>query len=385
MRHYLLGILLCSSSLLLHSQTWVDSLDAYAREAYRPADKYHWNWMNAALLNVMVKRYDWGDSTEKEIYLTYVKQAMDHSYRHARGNTPNGVASALGMAFLYRATKEEKYLRKALAIYEGYQKIKRSPEGGVSHLRLFYELWDDTVFMIGEFLLQMYQATGDEKYLDEFMKQFRIHREKLRDTSTNLWVHGWDADNNGHCTFCSQNGWQNHPDRRSKEYWGRGNGWVIVTLSDALSIVPKEHLYWKELGGYLSEMVSALPTLQDTVTGHWYQLPYRKGEEGNYIESSCTAMFAYGILTALEYQLVMGTDYKKCAELAYTGLRIHSIVPLEKGYFTTQNVCKGTCIGDKHYYFKRKSQMGKPYALGMFIAFGRKYEMNKSGIAGQGH
>lgn len=370
--------LLCLCLMLMvnamFAQTWVDTLDRYAREEYKPANKYKWTWVNAALLSVMVNRYDRGPAEEKPIYRNYVKTAMDHTYGKARGKTPNGVASGLGMAFLYRVTKEEKYLKKAEEIYAQYLKIKRTPNGGVSHLRLFYELWDDTVFMIGEYLMQMYWATGDEKYLDEFMKQFRIHREMLQDTTTKLWVHGWDADDKGHCTFCSQNKWQNHPDRRSKEFWGRGNGWIVVTLSDALEIVPKDHPNWSEFAGYLTEMVTVLPALQDTATGHWYQLPYRKGEEGNYLESSCTAMFSYGILTAKKYNLVQGQQYVDAVVRAYKGLRQMSLVEVPGGYLTTDNVCKGTCIGDSDYYYNRKSQNGKAYAVGMFIQFGLAYE-----------
>ncbi len=371
-------LLILSALLLLgattFAQTWVDTLDRYAREEYKPANKYKWTWVNAALLSTMVNRYDRGPAEEKPIYLNYVKTAMDHTYGKARGKTPNGVASGLGMAFLYRVTKEEKYLKKAEEIYAQYLKIKRTPNGGVSHLRLFYELWDDTVFMIGEYLMQMYWATGDEKYLDEFMSQFRIHREMLRDTTTNLWVHGWDADDKGHCTFCSQNKWQNHPDRRSKEFWGRGNGWIVVTLSDALEILPKDHKYWKEFAGYLTEMVTVLPALQDTTTGHWYQLPARKGEEGNYLESSCTAMFAYGILTAKKFNLVHGQHYVDAVVRAYEGLREMSLVEVPGGYLTTANVCKGTCIGNSDYYYNRKSQNGKAYAVGMFMQFGWTYE-----------
>lgn len=367
----------CIWGASLQAQTWVDTLDLYARDAYRPAHRYGWNWMNAALLSVMVNQYDRSVEKDKGQYLSYVKTAMDHTYKKARGKTPNGVASGLGMAFLYRVTKEEKYLAKSLEIYDDYLKIKRTPNGGVSHLRLFYELWDDTVFMIGEYLLQMYLATGEEKYLEEFISQFRIHRQQLQDTTTHLWVHGWDADNKNHVTLCSQNKWQNHADRRSKEFWGRGNGWIVATLSDALQIVPKEHKYWPELAAYLKEMVEVLTPLQDSTTGHWYQLPLRKAEEGNYLESSCTAMFAYGIITAQKLGLVSGPSYSQAVERAYIGLPQYSLVPVSGGYFTTQNVCKGTCIGNSNYYYARKSQQGKPYAVGMFVQFGRAYQQAK--------
>lgn len=371
----LLTLLFLISTFFATARTWVDTLDAYAREEYRPANKYSWTWQNAALLNTMVKQYYWAAEDDKQVYLDYVNTAMQNTWRKANGKTPNAVASGLGMAFLYRISKDPMLLAKCEKIFADYLGIRRTPEGAVSHLRLFTELWDDTVFMIGQYLLQMYQATGDEQYLDEFMKQFRLHHDKLRDPEVNLWVHGWDADNKGHCTFCSQNRWQDKETRRSHEYWGRGNGWIVVTLSDALGMVNTDHPYWKELAGYLTEMVQGLPELQDEATGHWYQLPVRKGEEGNYLESSCTAMFSYGIQTALKLDLLSGPQFEQAVERAYYGLRQHSLVPVGDNYLTTQNVCKGTCIGDKNYYFGRKSQQGKPYAIGMFIQFGMLYEM----------
>ncbi|HLP52800.1 MAG TPA: glycoside hydrolase family 88 protein [Chitinophagales bacterium] len=374
-----IGILLILIFVLQtsYAQTWVDSVDSYAREAYIPAGKYHWSWTNAALLNTMVKQYELAHADKKQVYLNYIKKAMDKTYNVANGHTPNGLASGLGLAFLYRVTKEEKYKTKAEKIYGQYLKIKRTKDGAVSHLMLFRELWDDTIFMIGEFMLGMYQATGDEKYLEEFMKQFRLHRDKLQNKEYGLWVHGWDSKHWGHCMFCSQPGWAKNETGKSGEIWGRGNGWIVVTLSDALSVVPKNDKRWNELAGYLKEMIVRLPELQDKQTGHWYQLPVRNTDPDNWIESSSTAMFAYGIVNALELGLVTDASYKNSVALAYTGLRRHSVAPVGTKYLTSKNVCVGTCIGSKRYYLKRGQQKGKPYGVGMLVQFGKRYERMK--------
>ncbi len=358
------------------SQSWVDTLDTYARQSYLPPSKYMWLWTDAALLNTMTKEYDLSVSSQKQIYLNYIEKAMNTSSVVANGHTPNDVASGLGLAFLYRVTKNEKYKRKADKIYADYQKIRRTKEGGVSHIALFTELWDDTIFMIGEFLLEMYKATGDRKYLDELVKQIRLHREKLLDKDWGLWYHGWDGDYKNHVTMFSQRYWPDKNTGRSAEMWGRGNGWIVVTLSDALEALPKSDPYWNELAGYLKEMVKHLPELQDKKTGHWCQLPVRNLDPDNFIESSCTAMFGYGISTALRLGIVTDTSFSNSVTLAYRGLREHSIVPVGKKYLTTSNVCTATCIGNKDYYFKRKVQKGKPYAIGMFIQFGLRYEMD---------
>ncbi len=357
--------------------TWVDSMDNYAREAYLPAKQYQWTWQNAALLKVMVNEYEEATPERKAIYFDYIKRAMDRNRGVANGRKPNNVASGLGMAFLYRITKDEKYKKICDKIFNDYMKTPRTKEGAVSHIPLFTELWDDTVFMIGEFLLEMYRATGDEKYIDELAKQMALHRDKLLVSEWGLWVHGWDQSDWGHCMFCSQIHWSDKQTHRSPEIWGRGNGWIVVTLSDALSVIPKSNAHYMQFSGYLKEMVVHLPELQDTKSGHWYQLPVRKGEAGNYIESSCTAMFAYGIQHALALGIVDGERYQTSVSKAFYGLRQHSITSVREGYLTSSNVCKATCIGNKSYYFKRGTQKGKAYGLASFIQFGRRFERTK--------
>lgn len=361
-------------SFNITAQTWVDSVETYTMETYLPASNYVWSWQHAAFLNTVVKRYEQVDSLEKQKYFDYIEKAMNKTKGRANGKTPNGVASGLGMAFLYEKTGDEFYKAKCDKIFEQYLKVRRTPEGAISHLPITLELWDDTVFMIGQFMIAMYRATGDEKYLNELANQFRLHREKLLDKKTGLWYHGWDAnDKDGLPYFCGQMGWPDDETRVSGEIWGRGNGWLYVTLADALDVIPKENPLWHELAGYLEEMVVNLPELQDDKTGHWFQLPIRKEDPDNWIESSCTAMFAYGILSALKHGIVDDRIYNAAVEKAYHGLYQHSTEKTKNG-LTCTNVCTGTCIGDKDYYLNRGVQKGRPFGLGMFIQFGMLYE-----------
>lgn len=355
------------------AQTWVDSLDRYAREEYLPAGKYMWTWQRASLLRAMVIQYEMSPAAERGTYLEYVRTAMDATARRAHGKRPNAVASGHGMAFLARVTGERRYAEIADRIYRQFLDIVRTANGGVSHKMTTPELWDDTVYMIGVFLLEMYRATGDERYLNDLLHEIRVHRAVLRNEEWGLWVHGWDGDGRDRMALCGQRGWPDAETRRSAEIWGRGNGWVIVTLSDAVRTVPRDHAYWPELAGYLTEMTARLPELQDTATGHWFQLPVLPEEPGNFIESTSTAMFAYGLLTA--YQAGLGGEtYRDAAGHAYRGLRAHSIVPLDGPWVTVTNVCKGTCIGDRDYYFNRKSVTGKPFGLAMLLTFGLAWE-----------
>lgn len=375
---FLLLIFFACIQTFAQKKTWVDSMELYSKEVLMPPHKYAWTWQSAALLRTMIARYEQVPQSEKAAYVEYVKKSMDHVHVMVNGRNPNNVASGVGMAFLARITGEKKYRAAADKIYKQYLKIPRADNGGVTHLANFKELWDDTIYMLGVYLQEMYRLTGDEQYINELAGQIDAHREKLLNKEWGLWYHGWDGDNKSHCNFCGQNGWSNNPNKRSNECWGRGNGWVVVTITETLQLLPANHPQRAKLASYLKEMIVRLPELQDSATGHWYQLPVRKNEAGNYIESSCTAMFAFGILNALKMNIVSGKEYEQCVDRAYAGLRQHSVKELKGSYLTTKNVCKGTCIGDKDYYFNRSAKSEKRYGLGMFILFGSSYLQNQA-------
>lgn len=363
---------------LLHSNlfadTWVDSLDFYARTHYLPPKKMKWKWQDAALLFSLMKAYDLASEKDKPIYMDYVVQAMSKKLRKANGKSPNAVASGMGMAFLAQYKKGDKYEKAALKVYSQYLNINRVNNNGVSHKRFYKELWDDTIFMIGSFLTRMYLWTNNEQFLTELFIQIDAHREKLMDKESGLWFHGWDGDNKKRVNFCGQTGWSKNPENLSQEVWGRGNGWVIVTLADIVDILPKENKYREKAITYLKEMVLHLPDLQDSATGHWFQLPLRKNTEGNFIESSATAMFAYGVQIALKHGVISDDKYSFAVQKAYEGLRKYSVVNIDNQHLTVINVCKGTCIGNMNYYLNRNNTSQKPYGIGSVILFGKMYE-----------
>ena len=378
MKNYIITCLFLSMSCSIFAQTWIDSIDRYGREVYMPADKYKWDWGQATFLNSLIHLYNEKKGVEKGKYLTYIKTAMDATYAVANGKHPNAVASGHGMAFLARVTKEEKYRQKALEIYADYLKTPRAANVGVSHRTETVELWDDTVYMLSMFLLEMYRLTGDEKYIDDFAAQVKAHSDELVDKKTGLWVHGWDADNDDYDDKCSIVGWPDKVTRKSSEIWGRANGWITMALADALSTIPKTSKHRKYLEKEFKNILKSLPNLQNKTTGHWYQLLIYPNDAGNFQESSCTAMFAYAMTKGIKMKILDKKTYQPIVDLAYKGLKRHSIEIVDSQYLTPSQVCGGTCIGGKDYYYKRKITTGTGFGIGAFIFLGLEYErLNK--------
>ncbi|MEI6275595.1 MAG: glycoside hydrolase family 88 protein [Prolixibacteraceae bacterium] len=361
----------------VNAQTRIDSLDVYGREVFMPSTSYKWDWGQATMMNSMVHLYNSKPEAEKKIYLDYIRTAMDLTLNDANGMHPNAVASGHGMAFLAKITGDPRYIEKAEKIFADYLTTPRTKAGGVSHRTETVEMWDDTIYMISMFFLEMYRYTGDEKYLREFRKQYFIHKEKLADKKWGLWVHGYDDDNDDYKDRCCQFGWaQMTPQRKSIEFWGRGNGWVVMALADALNTVPSGSAYFKTFAKELREITKKLPELQDQKTGMWFQLPIYPNNPANFVESSCTAMFAYGITIGLEKKVLKQKTFLPVIEKAYAGLQKNATKSDGK-YLIPTKVCEGTCIGDRAYYFERKTKEGVNYAIGSYILFYLEYEKLK--------
>ena len=64
-------------SLPSSSPNLVDSLDDYARNAFLPAKKYNWTWQQSALLRAMTAQYDQQIGPNPEVYLNYVRTAIN--------------------------------------------------------------------------------------------------------------------------------------------------------------------------------------------------------------------------------------------------------------------------------------------------------------------
>jgi len=358
---------------VLQAQSFSDSIISYGMDVKLPSNKYVWGWSEAVLLKAILQKYEGcNNSAEKEHYLNYIKTAMDVNYSTANGNSPNDVASGLGMAYLARITKEEKYKQKAIEIYNQYLHILKTKNGGISHRPDSEQLWDDTIYMLEIYLFEMYKLTGDEKYLDDFVQQYTVHKSVLEDKKTGFWVHGWYDDQKEFVDSCCMVGWGKNPGRRSKEFWGRGNGWIMMAIVDALKTIPKSSPYWKVLKADLIKRTANLPALQDKKTGLWLQLPFHTEDKSNYLESSCTAMFGYSILEGIKLGILDKKTFMPIVDLAFKGLKNSTRV--ESKYIIPTRICDGTCVGDKEYYYHRRLIEGNDYGIGLFSMFAQKYK-----------
>jgi len=332
-----------------------------------PADKYVYNWRDAVLLKSLIDIYR-KHPDKREIVGQYTMEAMTRVASRAHGVHPNGMASAVGFAFLQEIGKNNELTDKALVkVMRDYQSQIRTENGASSHRVDKLEIWDDTLYMIGLPLIACFRATGDKEYLHLYAKEILAHSALLMDKKTGLWYHGWSETDLPYDDVCCQRAWNANPDHRNEEFWGRGNGWVAMSMVDLLEFLPKNDPSYCRIRKMFRKMFKQLSKLQDTDTGMWHQLPLYPEDNRNFLESSCTAMFGYAAAKGARLGL-LPNRYTRIANRAYQGLVENCMVNNDDGTSYLSHICCGTCIGDREYYYSREFVTGgETYAIGAVL------------------
>src|SRR5690606_3954197 len=143
-------------------------------------------------------------------------------------------------------------------------------------------------------------------------------------------------------------------------------------LVDVLDYFPKDHPKHKELVGYLNQLVEALSKYQHE-SGLWYQVTDKGDKEGNYLEASGTAMFAYAIAKGVN-EGYLPEQYKEVATKAFDGLTRDLVKVSESGDVVITQACAVAGLGGNpyrdgsyEYYINERKKDNDPKATGPFI------------------
>lgn len=369
-RIIILAVLLAGVSLGAQTRPERQLLDVTVKVKVTP-DKFIYNWRDAVLLNALADTYRLDVELRPEI-LQYFENTMGRFVDRANGRHPNAMASAVGFAFLKEVGHGSEEIDAALQkVMLQYSEIPRSVDGACSHRPSRVELWDDTVYMLDMALLGCYRATADVRYLERFAIEMSSHANHLEDPATGLWYHGWSESYFPTDDDCSMYGWNTNALHRNDEFWGRGNGWVAMAYADLLELLPADDPTFLLLCSKFGKMAETLLKQQDRKSGLWFQLPMHPKDKDNFLESSCSAMFAYALAKGAR----IGVLPNKCvtaAVKAYDGIVKGCLRNTGTREMEMTSICSGTCIGDRDYYYNRRIVSDESYAIGAFVMLGNE-------------
>lgn len=240
--------------------------------------------------------YRQGKKVNNPEYVSYAKQWID-GFITEEGTFRSGVYTMKEyklddilpgrvVLYLYDETGETKYKSIADTLMLHLSQQPKTRDGGYWHKEIYpYQMWLDGIFMADVFSMQYANTFNAPEWYDESIHQIKLIYEHTLDPATGLLYHGWDE---------SKNPVWAHPERgTSPEFWGRAVGWYLMALVESLDYIPDNHPERKEVINILQDLSAAVRKYQDSSSKLWYQVMDQGNQPGNWIETSCSAMFAY--------------------------------------------------------------------------------------------
>ena len=200
-------------------------------------------------------------------------------------------------------------------------------------MHVFHEntMWADDLYMCVPFLCRYYRLTGDTRYIDDAARQFLGFKKHLFIPEWQVMSHVYD--------FKRQ--------MATGVPWGRGNGWVIFSLSELLAVLPQDHGQRPALLQMFRELCRGYLALQDEA-GMWHQV---LNHHDSYPETSCTSMFTYAFARGVQYGWLKEPEpYIQAVFKAWEALNRISIDQGGNVY----GVCRGSEFSFTPEYYKKE-------------------------------
>lgn len=204
-------------------------------------------------------------------------------------------------------------------------------------------VWLDDMFMGVPALAYRGKQTNDPRFFDEAAKQVLLFKEKMFVPEMGLFRHGWVEEMTDHPAF----------------FWGRANGWAVLTMCEVLDVLPQDHPKRNEILNLLRNHLRGLAHVQHH-DGFWHQLLDRND---TYLETSATAIYTYAFAHAVNKGWVDAKAYGPVAQLGW-----HAVESAVNEVGQVQGVCVGTGMGfDPAFYAYRPVHVMAAHGYGPVI------------------
>lgn len=252
--------------------------------------------------------------------LTGKAQYLEYSDKWARHNKWSGATEADPSRWVYKTYGEDMHhvmfgdwqicFQTYLDMYamnpDDY-KIARAKEVMDHQIALpqnDFWWWADGLYMVMPVMTKLYKTTGDMKYLDKLYEYFKYADDLMFDKEAHLYYRDGKYIYPKHQTA---NG--------KKDFWARGDGWVLAGLAKVLSDMPSSYKHYPLFAERFRQMAAAVAKCQQK-DGYWTR-SMLDADQAEGPETSGTAFFTYGLLWGVNNGLLDKTTYSPTIEKAW--------------------------------------------------------------------
>lgn len=171
-----------------------------------------------------------------------------------------------------------------------------------------YWWWADGLYMVMPVMTKLYHVTGNSTYLDKLYEYITFSDSIMYDDETGLYYR--DAK-------------YVYPKHKSvngkKDFWARGDGWVLAGLAKVLKDLPKEYEHRQFFVDKFVKMAGAVASIQQP-EGYWTR-SMMDPEHAPGPETSGTAFFTYGLLWGINNGYLDEATYMPTVKKAWNYLK----------------------------------------------------------------
>ncbi len=351
-RHHLQGDRAATEQLL---DEYIDYLMAHSDsghpawnlEMIRSWKSNKWNYIDGCMITGILELYE---ITGEARFLDFADRFLSgfveedgriRTYDPAEYSLDN-VNPAKNLFTLYDLTGKEKYRKAIELVRSQLSTMPRTPEGNFWH-KLIYpnQVWLDGIYMALPFYMEYEKRFDAQKDCQDICRQIANVEIRMRDPKTGLYYHGYDASRKMY--------WADPDTGCSPNFWLRAEGWFILGLVDVLEIMQDLPMQAESvhLQHMLLDLAKALSKYQDP-SGLWYQLIALPELEGNYLETSGTALISAALLKAVRLGF-LPESFRAVGEKAFYGIVDHRLTKNADGTPCVTGICLvGGLGGEQH-------------------------------------
>ncbi|NOU62787.1 glycoside hydrolase 105 family protein [Paenibacillus sp. LMG 31461] len=252
-------------------------------QATRRMPMAEWNWSEGVALYGLVSLWKATKDDSLQLYLkTWIDDQLERGHVF---ETVNATAPCFSLIELYVASGEARYadIIKSRTDFL-LRRAERLANGAFEHTLVETnfggQMWVDTLFMAGLFLVKAGLLFNDREAVDEGLNQYFLHVRHLQQEN-GLYYHGWDERKNGPIGCL----------------WARGNAWAAIVSAELLVLLPETEPRRNAIKDSLDRQLAGLSRYQD-VSGLWTTVI---DDPKTYLETSAAAGIAYAVKQALRY------------------------------------------------------------------------------------
>lgn len=336
-----------------------------------------WDYCHGLELGAMMDVYDrYGDAKFYEYALAYADTMVNEDGTIKKYKLTDysldRINSGKMLFRIYEQTKDDKYKKALDLLRSQFDGQPRNADGGFWHKKVYpNQMWLDGLYMGTPFLAEYAYRNNEPQAYQEVINQIKIVARHTYDPANGLFRHA--------CDVSKREKWADKETGQSQHCWGRALGWYMMAIVDDLDFIPQHEPGRDTVLVILNHIAETLKKYQSP-EGLWYQVMDKSGDPGNYLESSCSAMFVYSLFKAVRKGYIP-SSYFAVARKGYEGILNEFIKVDDNGLVSITKACavaglggKNYRMGDYDYYIHEQIRNNDPKAVGPFILASLEWE-----------